>query len=257
LDFCAVAHESRYQWATRRFDLAGKTVLDLGCGSGYGTKILGAVCGEARGVDRSQTAIDFANMHYAGGNTRFDVGDVCGPNLLAGQAFDFVFSFDVIEHLERYFDFLLNAVRLLRTDGTFILGCPNRLQTFAWNRTWNPYHFQEFSPRQFRRLLPLYFGDVRLVGQDFSDPLKRQSARRQNRGPEPHFFKSSLRGLVPGSLLPILRRCRTLLSRGRTVGAAFRVDDVSFFEEPGDSVLDSCFGIIAICSAPREPCAFD
>ena len=78
-------------------------------------------------------------------------------------------SFEVIEHIERYFDYLENVSLLLKENGQFLLSTPNRLQTFTWNTQWNPCHFQEFSPYQLRRILGWYFTRVRLIAQGIRD----------------------------------------------------------------------------------------
>src|SRR5580704_9565557 len=45
---------------------AGKDVLDVGCGTGYGTALLGEVAGSIVGVDISEPALIWARKRYPG-----------------------------------------------------------------------------------------------------------------------------------------------------------------------------------------------
>jgi ubiquinone/menaquinone biosynthesis C-methylase UbiE len=59
----------------------GKDVLDIACGTGYGSKmLLDASAKSAKGMDLSQVAIDHANKEYASGLLEFSIGDA--ENLL-------------------------------------------------------------------------------------------------------------------------------------------------------------------------------
>jgi len=53
-------HLQRYRYATKR--CKGR-ILDLGCGTGYGTKILYEADNEVYGIDNSQKAIDYAKIN--------------------------------------------------------------------------------------------------------------------------------------------------------------------------------------------------
>jgi 2-polyprenyl-3-methyl-5-hydroxy-6-metoxy-1,4-benzoquinol methylase len=253
----AVAHESRYQWVVQNFALENLRVLDFGCGSGYGANLVAQRARSVDAVDYSRTAIEYAKVSFPSPNLKFLAADACSretPELLERQRFDLILSFDVIEHLERYFEYMENIVDLLQDDGVLIIGCPNRLQCFEWNRQWNPYHVQEFSPHQFRRILSSIFGSVVLFAQDFEDPQKREAARLQNRGTD-----SPLREVVRQALpLPALRAAKAIRNFVKSVRqgnstAAFQSSDIRFWREPGDQLLRSAFGIVAVCSGATLP----
>jgi radical SAM superfamily enzyme YgiQ (UPF0313 family)/SAM-dependent methyltransferase len=224
--FCGVAHESRYAWAIQKFGFLNKVVLDFGCGSGYGTHLLGTRAAVAHGIDYSSQAITYASHQYARRNTSFFHLDATSAEdvfrVLNPESYDIITSFDVIEHIANYRVYLVNVARLLKGDGTLIIGCPNRLQTLRWNRTWNPFHKQEFGPRQFRELLLDYFDDVILISQDFIDTSKREAAR--------------LRNYDNSQSIPTIN---------------FENKDIAFVEEPSASELDSCFGLMAVCGKRR------
>lgn len=225
--FCGVAHESRYAWVLRNQELEGKTVLDFGSGSGHGTHLLGSRAALVHGIDYPAQAVAYAATQYAKENVAFFRADASSAqeilDVLQPDTYDLITSFDVIEHISAYRGYLANVVRLLKTDGALLIGCPNRLQTLNWNRTWNPFHKQEFGPRQFREILQDYFEDVTLVSQDFFDPAKREAARVRN-------YEAS----KPSPPL--------LLDDA----------DIAFVEEPDPAALDQAFGLMAICKRPRR-----
>jgi 2-polyprenyl-3-methyl-5-hydroxy-6-metoxy-1,4-benzoquinol methylase len=73
---CYVAHLSIYDFATRF--TRGKTILDAGCGAGYGTnylleKGLGA---RVQGVDISSNAIRYCRRHYRNARLSFKTGNL-------------------------------------------------------------------------------------------------------------------------------------------------------------------------------------
>src|SRR5436190_7101970 len=88
-------HVARYRFAA---GAAAGRVLDLGCGTGYGSAIL--VAGGARavvGVDRSPSAIAHAATQHPG---RYVIADA-GALPFADAAFDLVVALELIEHLVR------------------------------------------------------------------------------------------------------------------------------------------------------------
>ena len=68
-----IEHWHRYHFASRF--VAGKRVLDLACGEGYGSALLARRAATVVGVDVSQAAIDHARRTYPNlGNVEFKAG---------------------------------------------------------------------------------------------------------------------------------------------------------------------------------------
>src|SRR6266576_1992296 len=113
----ASEHFLRYHWAAET--VAGKSVLDAGCGTGYGVALmLAAGAKTVVGVDISGSAISRAPQLAKG--AEFVVGDV--RNLpFDDQAFDVVTCFEVIEHVEGAEDVLAELKRLLSPAGVLLL----------------------------------------------------------------------------------------------------------------------------------------
>lgn len=253
LDFVGTAHETRYLWAADHLALEGASVLDLGCGSGYGAFVLAEKAASVHAADSCEEAIAFARQLYKKPNLRYSKMNACSPTLveeLSPCTYDIIVSFEVIEHLERYFDYLENVRLLLKENGTFLLSTPNRLQTFNWNSRWNPCHFQEFSPYQLRSILGLFFTRVHLIAQGFGDEAKREAVQKELA------HRSAMRELDPVTRIArktwyrIVRRVRPGVCGPKQV---FTYADLVFSEEPSDEVLDRAPWLLALCERPHRP----
>jgi SAM-dependent methyltransferase len=200
------------------------------------------------GYDASTDAVAFATARFGSPTTTFRVADITDRDLPARleSPYDVVVSFDVIEHVDRYFDMAANVADLVADDGFALVGCPNRLVTFEMNHAWNPHHLQEFTPTQLRWIMSRHFEDVELVAQDLRDPARR-AAVRAARG------SGTWRATVKRLLPPVLKAwVRDLLARARRpVQGGYEFDDLAFDVEPGDR-LDEAFGLVAVCRRPRR-----
>lgn len=102
-----------------------KKVLDIACGSGFGTFFLAQEAHEVEGVDVSSDAVEYAKNNFSRDNIKFQVGDALTyqyPN----NYFDTIVSFQTIEHLDdpkKFLELLKNA---LKDDGSIILATPNK-----------------------------------------------------------------------------------------------------------------------------------
>jgi ubiquinone/menaquinone biosynthesis C-methylase UbiE/uncharacterized protein YoxC len=156
-------HIARYAFAARL--ATAKRVLDLGCGTGYGTAELARFATEAVGVDVSAEAIEYAKAHYR--SARFiEVSALDLP--FADQSVDLVTAFELIEHLSDARALLTEARRVLHPTGLFVVSTPNKLY-YAESRGGagpNPFHQHEFEYAEFRALLEEYFPHVEVWLQD-------------------------------------------------------------------------------------------
>jgi len=91
-DLC---HVARYEFA-KTYLLSEDIVLDMACGTGYGTKLLSNHCQTISGVDISSVAIKYAKSKYRNKNIEFIVGDFFSYTKKA----DAVISFETIEHIK-------------------------------------------------------------------------------------------------------------------------------------------------------------
>lgn len=143
-------HLIRYQAAT---DLVkNKIVLDIASGSGYGTQLLANTAKYVYGVDVNINAVGYARKNYNGDNIEFIEGD--GEKIpLADNSVDVVITFETIEHIKDYKQFLREVKRVLKNDGIAIVSTPNDAE-FAEG---NHFHLHEFEQKELQNLLSEYF----------------------------------------------------------------------------------------------------
>ena len=154
-------HLKRYQFA-RKY-VRDKRVLDIACGVGYGSLYLAEFSMKMIGADIDGEAIRYAKQHYCGpDNLNFVQADGIHA-AFADCQFDVLCSFETIEHVPDAYLFLREVKRLLSPDGVFIVSTPVVPRSVL--RPSNPYHYQEWKPADFNRLLCDYFDHVELFGQ--------------------------------------------------------------------------------------------
>ena len=102
-------HRAAYAFAAQQ--AAGRTLLDLGCGSGYGAASLADHATLVVGVDRVRP--DPASRRS---RARFVRADIAAMPI-ADASFDLVVSFQVIEHLEDPGPYLTAIARMLWPAG--------------------------------------------------------------------------------------------------------------------------------------------
>jgi 2-polyprenyl-3-methyl-5-hydroxy-6-metoxy-1,4-benzoquinol methylase len=163
-------HMSRYLLAARL--AAGKSVLDVGCGCGYGTHLLAARGAEhALGVDISPDAVEFAARRYARPNLKFEVMDC--RLLPRRRDYDLITCFELIEHVEEDVAVVESLAGALAAGGVCLISTPNASTYVAGGEGGtNPYHAREYHESEFKDLRPAY----RLGGSRFAGRMGRTNA---------------------------------------------------------------------------------
>jgi 2-polyprenyl-3-methyl-5-hydroxy-6-metoxy-1,4-benzoquinol methylase len=90
-------HVPRY--ALARTLARGKTVLDFGCGTGYGAALLAETAARVTGLDIDAGAVAWAGQTHRAANLEFVRADDLGASLPA-KSFDLVTCFEMIEHVD-------------------------------------------------------------------------------------------------------------------------------------------------------------
>ncbi len=142
-------HISRYEFAATYVE--GKTVLDVACGNGYGADLL-LNSGKARsvvGADISEEAINYAKNNYASENLEFYIEDAADTHF-NDKTFDIIVSFETIEHINNYLQYLVEMKRILQDDGILVVSTPNRkFASPGSEEPINPFHKKEFFLHEF------------------------------------------------------------------------------------------------------------
>jgi SAM-dependent methyltransferase len=157
-------HRARYEFALPF--MKDKKVIDIGCGSGYGTSMLATVATKVVGVDISEEAVQSAKDNYSSAKIEFSVGDVSRLQFGDGE-FDAGVCFEVIEHIEKPEILLREARRFIKDRGIFIVSTPNGAVKVSSQK--NPFHVREYNPPEFQKLLEGSFPkdkwDIEIFGQ--------------------------------------------------------------------------------------------
>lgn len=191
-------HYSRYLFAARL--CRGKKVIDLGCGTGYGSAELAQLAQHVTGVDCASEAIAQARAEFQRPNLQYEVARL-EELPFADESFQLAVCFEVIEHLEDYRALLKEARRVLAPSGQLIISTPN-VEYYAESRKLNgpnPFHVHEFSYEEFRDVLSEFFPNQTFFVQNHSSgvvflPLEASAGselRLEQNKPNPaeaHFF---------------------------------------------------------------------
>lgn len=133
-------HLFRYEWAKQSCE--GKSVLDYGCGVGYGSYVLSSAANRVTGYDVSPDALDWAR-HYS-----HKARNLTFSNSLPRSRFDVVTCFECIEHVDNpeavlaqlagmFNDWLLISTPTPKPDGS----------------KWSDHHVREFTKEEFLNIL--------------------------------------------------------------------------------------------------------
>jgi ubiquinone/menaquinone biosynthesis C-methylase UbiE len=160
-------HVARYEFAGRYVKKGN--VLDIACGTGYGSKILrDAGAEKVIGVDISSEAIGSAFRNYKINGLEFTTGDILDIDFQE-KSFDMITCFETIEHVQDQKRALEELHRVLSPEGLLIISSPNRKMTSPLKSICeppdNPFHVVEYTMEEFFQLLEEYFEILAVFGQ--------------------------------------------------------------------------------------------
>ena len=159
-------HLARYDFA--KSYAARRKVLDVACGSGFGSYVLAEIAEEVVGLDLDPEAINFAKEHYRKDNLHYETGSALDLPFCDSE-FDVVVSFETIEHFEQQEKFLEEVKRVLKPAGIFLVSTPDRetIPYFFVNpkEYRNPFHVRELSKTELSNLLAKHFQVLEWHGQ--------------------------------------------------------------------------------------------
>lgn len=142
-------HIARYNLAMRFCE--NKNVLDIACGTGYGTEMLSWVAKSAVGVDISEEAIWKANsqylMKYRADGNEFVCSDL---QTYKHKPFDTIVCFETIEHIEDLDKAQENLANLLKPGGQIVYSVP------LYENYHNEYHKHKFTVETGEALFPTF-----------------------------------------------------------------------------------------------------
>ena len=136
-------------------ELVSGDVLEIGTGVGYGVDVVAPAASTFTTIDKSVPQFESPLPD----NATFRQMSV-PPLAFADESFDYVISFQVIEHIERDAEFVREVSRVLRKGGKFIVSTPNAPMSL----TRNPWHVREYRIEELKALLNRSFSKVDCQG---------------------------------------------------------------------------------------------
>ncbi len=149
-----------YEWIAARAH--GRRVVDLACGEGYGSAVLGGTADSVVGVDANPDAFEHARLKYTSANVRFERNML---ELWTGDV-DCVVFLQTIEHVQDPDAVMAHVRELIGPAGVAYVSTPNvlTLAPKGAERSGNPWHVREYRAAEYRALCERHFASVDLLG---------------------------------------------------------------------------------------------
>ena len=118
----------RLKWIDQQVPLAGKRVLDVGCGGGILTEAMAGLGAQVTGIDLSEKALKVARLHLYESGRSVDYQMVAAEDFAAQHAgeFDVVTCMEMLEHVPEPASVVQACATLVRSGGWVFFSTLNR-----------------------------------------------------------------------------------------------------------------------------------
>lgn len=140
-------------------------VLELGCGWGRGVELLANASEYYTGIDKNRKLMTVLNTRYT--NVKFIAATLPAIHYLANNTYDYIVSFQVIEHIENDALFLQEAYRVLKPGGRIFITTINK----EFSLTRNLWHIREYSADSLHSVMAKHFSIVEACGVSGNDKV--------------------------------------------------------------------------------------
>lgn len=159
-------HFHRYEEAAKMLPHGSLTILDIACGSGFGSDFMARLGNNVIGADLSEETIKDCSSKFQRPGLSFKaINGTAIP--YDNETFDVVISFETIEHTTEYQQMLEEFKRVVKKGGLIIISTPNFLINSPKGVIINPYHTQEWIYEDLLKILNSTFSNVKLLGQKY------------------------------------------------------------------------------------------
>ena len=219
-------------------ELVSGDVLEIGTGMGYGVEVVAPAADKYVTIDKSCAY----NVELPA-NAKFRQMTV-PPLDFADESFDYVISFQVIEHIKNDKEFVAEVSRVLRKGGKFIVSTPNAPMSL----TRNPWHVREYTAEELKKLLSKEFSQIDMMGVSGNEKIMEYyEANRRGVERITRFDILDLQHRLPRWMLQIpydilnhLNR-RRLLDQNNELTSSITMEDYSI-----EAVTEECFDLYFI-----------
>ena len=212
-------------------------ILEIGSGQGYGINIIANKCNRYVAIDKFAT-----NINQPKDAPEIEFLNINVPPLtgLKDNSFDFVVSFQVIEHIKKDKELIKEVYRILKPGGKYIVSTPN----IKTSLTRNPWHIREYTVDEFEQLLLKPFEKVEKKGV-FGNEKIMKYYEENKKGVEriTRFDIFNLQYLLPRQVLQIpydilnRRNRKKILVGNNDLVESIRMEDY-FMGEANDKCFD-------------------
>ena len=198
-------------------------VLEIGCGWGRGLDLLTKAADHYTGIDKNEKLINALSAEYR--TATFTAVTIPPLSTLADNTFDYIVTFQVIEHIQNDDLFIKEAHRVLKPGGKLLLTTVNR----AFSLTRNPWHVREYDADGLESLMGKYFTSVDTRGIHGNDRVmtyyrqNKESVKKLTR-----FDVFNLQHRLPRRLLQVPYDLMNRLNRNRLLRADGIAAEISY-----------------------------
>jgi len=149
-----IYHLVRYKFV-KGFIKPTDEILDIACGTGYGTRMLSDYCKKIIGMDINNDTIDYAIKNYGGENREYHQGNI----LDVKGKYDIITCFETIEHINKEEGVLAlhNLRECLKPNGVLFISTPKKLPIEERSPGRAEFHKFEYTYEDFKFLLDNFF----------------------------------------------------------------------------------------------------
>jgi len=216
-------------------------VLEIGTGNGYGIEVIAPLTDQFVTIDKKIP--NFLDISYKGDHVTFLKKTVPKLTGIPDEYFDFVISFQVIEHVKDDRLFLKEISRVLKNTGVLILTTPNKKMSI----TRNPWHVREYTVSELKKIMSVSFKKINALGVFGNNQImtyyeqNRESVKKVTRFDIFNFQYILPRQflLLPYNLLNQMNRTR-LLKENQTLVSSIKHTDY-FINDAADHCFDLLF----------------
>jgi len=118
----------RLRWIDKNAGLAGKRVLDIGCGGGILSESMAALGAQVTGIDLSEKALGVARLHLFESGQKVDYHHISAETFAEQNqgAFDVVTCMEMLEHVPDPASTVAACARLVKPGGLVFFSTLNR-----------------------------------------------------------------------------------------------------------------------------------
>lgn len=145
-------HKNKFKLVTK--NSKGKTILDIGCGSGELLHFFNVNCWDTLGIEPNFNAREFAKKQY-----NLKVFDEAYLDEIPEKSKDVISMWHVLEHVYDLNERIIQLCKILKDDGVIFIAVPNRISFDAeyYREFWAAYdvprHLYHFTPDTMEKLL--------------------------------------------------------------------------------------------------------